>query len=289
LVNKNPEIRLKVAEITLKEKFHPLFRLSTQQSAMISSMGWFEGPVWKWTLAWKQEFSQQEAELMDNLMALLSSHFPVPNQEDSITWKGKKEYSVKAFQQILNMNMEVEVDSVVCSVWMKVVPPKVEFFMWLTLLGKLNTKEKLYQKGILSLEQTSCTFCSAHLESLDHVLLQCSFSWNVWRSIAEYLGQRVVLQATFKQFYSECLSIKWRSKNQKRLWIATIFAVPWRLWMVRNEKIFQQKDLNLDELCHSIKWKVAEWTKTWTTQLPYRVEDLARNFNAIPAMLINQN
>jgi len=121
------------------------------------------------------------------------------------------------------------------------------------------------------------------------VLLQCSFSWNVWRSIAEDLGQRVVLQATFKQFYSECLSIKWRSKNQKRLWIATIFAVPWRLWMVRNEKIFQQKDLNLDELCHSIKWKVAAWTKTWTTQLPYRVEDLARNFNAIPAMLINQN
>jgi len=58
--------------------------------------------------------------------------------------------------------------------------------------------------------------------------------------------------------------------------------------MVRNEKIFQQKELNLAELCHSIKWKVTAWTRTWTNQLSCRAEDLVRNFNALPDMLINQ-
>ena len=183
------------------------------------------------------------------------------------------------------MEMDVEVDSMVCSVWMNLTPPKVEFFMWLTLLGKLNTKEMLYKKGVLSVNQTSCTFCSAQSESLDHVLLQCPFSWKVWSSIADDLGQKLVLHTTFKQFYNACLSVQWRSKCLKKLWISTVFAVTWRLWMVRNELIFQQKELNFAEVCHSIRWKVAEWTRAWKDQLPYKVEDLARNFSALPDML----
>jgi len=86
------------------------------------------------------------------------------------------------------MEMEVEVESLVCSVWMNLVPPKVEFFMWLALLGKLNTKEMVCKKRILLESQISYTFCSSHIESLDHVLLNCSFSWKVWVSIAKELG-----------------------------------------------------------------------------------------------------
>ena len=274
---------------TLKDKFPSLFSLSTQKSAMISSMGWFEGNVWKWTLAWKQELSQQEDELLMQLTELLSGHFPLPNQEDSITWQGKKEYSVKMVQQLMFLDLEVEVDSVVCSVWMKLVPPKVEFFMWLALLGKLNTKERLFQKGIISIDQSLCTFCSACSESLDHVLLQCPFSWKVWCSVTEDLGQKVCIYPTFKQFYTSSLSAQWRSRSQKRLWISILFAIPWRLWMVRNEVIFQQKELSLLEICQSIKWTVAMWTKTWEPQFPYRVEDLARNFNALPELLANRS
>ena len=270
---------------SLKEKFPSLFRLSTQKSAMVSAMGWFEGTLWKWSLAWKKELSQQEAELMANLIDLLSHHFPLPTQEDSITWKGKKEYSAKILQHLLNMEMEVEVDRMVCSVWMKLVPPKVEFFMWLALLGKLNTKEMLYKKGLLSANQTSCTFCGSHLESLDHVLLHCPFSWRVWNSIADDLGQKLVSHSTFKQFYNACLSVQWRSKGLKKIWVSTLFAVSWRLWMVRNELIFQGKELNLAEVYHSIRWRVAEWTRAWKAKPPYKVDDLARNFSTIPAIM----
>jgi len=82
-----------VGNFTLKDKFPSLFRLSTQQSALISSMGWFEGHLWKLALAWKRELAQQEVELVEGLIDLLSAHFLLPNQEDTIHWKGKKEYS----------------------------------------------------------------------------------------------------------------------------------------------------------------------------------------------------
>jgi len=222
---------------------------------------------------------------MADLTKLLADHFPLPNQEDKITWKGKEEYSARVLQQLLYMSMEAEVDNVVCSVWMNLVPPKVEVFMWLTLLGRLNTKERLHRKGVLSANQVACTFCSVQPESLDHVLLQCHISWKVWGSIAEDLGLELIMHPTFKQFYNACLAIQWKRKNMKRIWISTVFAVTWRLWMVRNEVIFQQKEMNITEICHSIKWRVAEWTKAWKDQLPYRVEELARNFSAIPTLL----
>ena len=47
-----------VGNFTLKDKFPSLFRLSTQQTTLISSMGWFEEQLWKWTLAWKRGLVQ---------------------------------------------------------------------------------------------------------------------------------------------------------------------------------------------------------------------------------------
>jgi len=50
-------------------------------------------------------------------------------------------------------------------------PPQVEFILWLALLGKLHTKELMARKGILLANAISCSFCSSHIEDLDHLLL----------------------------------------------------------------------------------------------------------------------
>lgn len=55
--------------------------------------------------------------------------------------------------------------------------------------------------------------------------------------------------------------------------------------MVRNEIILHQKELIFAEVYHSIQWTVAAWIKAWNVQLPYRVEDLARNFSSIPVLI----
>jgi len=38
----------------LKVVFPMLYALSLQQSELIANMGWFEGPLWRWMLAWKR-------------------------------------------------------------------------------------------------------------------------------------------------------------------------------------------------------------------------------------------
>jgi len=138
--------------------FPSLYKVSSQKYALIDNMGWFEGMLWKWTLAWTKEVSQLELHQLDDLMAILSQHYPQQGQEDTILWKGQNNYSVKEFQR--SVSVEIEIDSIVSTVWMNLAPPKVEFLMWLALLGKLNTRQRLHVRGILQEDQSTCTFCA---------------------------------------------------------------------------------------------------------------------------------
>ena len=55
----------------LKEVFLMLFTLSSQQSEIITNMGWFEGHLWRWTLSWKREPLVEEQAQIFTLQELL--------------------------------------------------------------------------------------------------------------------------------------------------------------------------------------------------------------------------
>ena len=60
----------------LKQLFPVLYEVSSQKFYTISSMGWFEGAVWRWTLAWQRELTQTELSLLDALLAVLMQNYP---------------------------------------------------------------------------------------------------------------------------------------------------------------------------------------------------------------------
>ena len=168
-------------------------------------------------------------------------------------WDAKKNYTIKAFQQAVNRGSVY--DSVICKAWMKLGPPKVEFFLWLALLGKLNTKEMLWKKEILQANQLGCPLCSSQseTENLDHLLVHCPISWSIWCTIAEDLGQLTTVPMNFRNHFQEWMSRQWRNIIMRKIWCSALFAVAWSLWLMRNEIIFQQKALNVEILCNLIR------------------------------------
>lgn len=63
-------------------------------------------------------------------------------------------------------------DSTSKSVWIKYIPPKVQFFGWLAWKRRIKTSVFLHRIGILNLSaSTLCIFCKAHNETSEHVLL----------------------------------------------------------------------------------------------------------------------
>jgi len=141
-------------------------------------MGWFEGHTWRWTLSWRRELTLEEQSHFSQLLDLLHCRYPVRNARDGIKWGTKGSFAVKDLISKTNnlINEGTTVDSLVCTVWKNIAPPKVELMLWLALLGKLNTRDMLVKKGILPLHENVCSFCFSQPEDIDHVLLHCQIS-----------------------------------------------------------------------------------------------------------------
>jgi hypothetical protein len=56
-------------------------------------------------------------------------------------------------------------------VWKAAVPPKVKFFFWMELHGRLWTADRRHRHGLQ--QNASCALCDQEDETTDHLLLSC--------------------------------------------------------------------------------------------------------------------
>ena len=156
--------------------------------------------------------------------------------------------------------------------------------VWLALLGKLNTKDLLVRKNVISPDLNHCSFCHTSPETLDHVLLSCSISWAVWTSIAENLGLRLVNHQNFRQFYEWWMCRRFPNTLKKKIHILAFFAIAWSLWSTRNKVVFQNYVYDHLTLYHTVQWRIALWSKLWKEKIPYSTEELVRHFSSFPLL-----
>jgi len=102
--------------------------------------------------------------------------------------------------------------------------------------------------------------------------------------IAAYLGLRLETQQSLRQLYEWWMARYTPNKIRKKLVIVSFFAVTWSLWNKRNMMIFQNQEFDQDTLYHTIKWRIAIWSKAWKDTNPYSTEESVRHFNSIPIL-----
>ena len=68
----------------------------------------------------------------------------------------------------------------VTKAWCKWVPPRVQFTVWLALLRKLHTRDRLVRRNVLNEDQNICPICHREAETDAHLLLQCQYTRPVW-------------------------------------------------------------------------------------------------------------
>lgn len=269
--------------VPLKERYSALFHVSSQREALVVDVGWFEGDTWRWALAWQRVLTEEEQHQVGQLQSMLTQSPMVRGGKDQLCWCDSAEYSVRA---VLKKAWAVgdhgtPVDSLACTVWRKLAPPKVELMVWLALLGRLNTNDLLYHKGMLTVEANRCTFCGNPGESLDHLLVSCQLSWQLWCTFSCELRNPIVIPGTLRQMYDIWMHQR-MIRPRKRYWMLTFFAIVWSLWMLRNGILFKQQAFNMETLVCTIKWRVALWSKAWRDNAPYTAHELARNFPSLP-------
>ncbi|KAL0662481.1 hypothetical protein Bca4012_099318 [Brassica carinata] len=118
------------------------------------------------------------------------------------------------------------------TIWSKGGIPKHNFLAWLFTLNRCPTRDRLINLG-LSVDP-NCMLCNTAPESRDHLLFQCSYSWEVWSQTATRC------QITPPRDWASLLPFMnglTLPKNHKKLillaWQCTIYL----LWSERNSRL----------------------------------------------------
>lgn len=171
-------------------------------------------------------------------------------------------------------------------VWIKFLPPKVQFFGWLAWKYKIKTAVFLQQIGVLPSSASSlCVFCKSQQESLEHVLMHCPLVWRVWSGLLQWWGVSWVIPDSVIGL------LKWWSgypcrKAELRIWRTLPLVTLWSIWKHRNDCFFNASDPNLQELRELILIRLAFWLKAASQEFHFSVSDFLYNISGVRQSLL---
>ena len=141
--------------------------------------------------------------------------------------------------------------------WKTRAPPRVRFFVWLILHGRCWTAERRFRHGL----QTSdtCIICDQSSETMDHLVLGCVFSREVWGILLRrlQLGHLLVVEQPIIDWW-----LKERKTFQKPFrdgFDSFFFLMAWNLWKERNARTFQRVQRSASKLADDVLQELSSW------------------------------
>lgn len=118
-------------------------------------------------------------ELLDNVI--------LSGQRDRWCWciEGSGEFSVASARKFIDSKILVTDQS--STRWNKLVPIKVNVFMWRLGLNKVPTTDNLDKRGI-DVHFLLCPICELKVESVDHLFFVCQMARDIWKKIGQWWG-----------------------------------------------------------------------------------------------------
>lgn len=122
-------------------------------------------------------------------------------------------------------------------VWRASAPPKVKFFFWLALHGRLWMVERRKRHDLQ--QDAACALCDQANESIDHLLASCVFSLEVWHRLFMRVGFQHLCPASDSSLVDWWQLARAQVPNPFRRGFDTlILLVSWELWKECNRRTF---------------------------------------------------
>ncbi|KAK3222417.1 hypothetical protein Dsin_009442 [Dipteronia sinensis] len=114
---------------------------------------------------------------------------------------------------------------------------------------------------IVQVAETECPLCRSSSETVDHLFLHCSWSWEVWSGCMQWWGVNSCPNNLIKDWIEGWNGLC-PSMNRKGVWNILFFTVVWTIWEARNDLVFKAKEANISLSMDWVKFRVAWWFKT---------------------------
>ncbi|MFQ6627826.1 hypothetical protein Gotur_007672 [Gossypium turneri] len=210
----------------LKLEFPRLFRLVRKKGGMVANYS--RNNVFnrvKWSELFTRSLLEREEEMLCRSEDKVNSIELVPGVEDRLCWvhNSNGEFTVRKCYELLIINGGDDIIFAFDKIWKLKVPPRVRSFLWMLAIDRIPTKEFLVKIGR---EQT---ICSSNANLLKDSGIKFSISGRL---------------------------------NGNRLWLISISAACWAVWLARNGLVFEIKMMTMETLIFQSKMRALLWLRT---------------------------
>ncbi|KAJ9536162.1 hypothetical protein OSB04_un000663 [Centaurea solstitialis] len=172
----------------------------------------------------------------------------IKRQDNSWKWVLEADggFLVKSLRKCIDDRTLEEAEKT--TMWSKVVPGKINLFIWRLRIDRLPTRVNLAKRGI-EIQSTACPLCNRSDEHLEHVFLNCSTAkeimahlvswWPKLDSIGNHNSIDELLSGGDRSNWSKFESVKYDSVVRAFLWV---------LWSFRNDRCFNGVIKNIPTL-----------------------------------------
>ncbi|XP_073291031.1 uncharacterized protein [Primulina huaijiensis] len=125
--------------------------------------------------------------------------------------------------------------------------PKQRFLLWLVSHRKLLTRDRL---GYL-LDKSS-VLCNYSAESVSHLFFDCPIARSIWNCIRSWLGMRKRMGTT-AAYLNAFRGVYRGSSALNKMRCVALAATVYHIWNIRNRKIFEDEQPNIEGTILKIK------------------------------------
>jgi hypothetical protein len=143
-------------------------------------------------------------------------------------------------------------------VWKVKSPMEHKFFLWLILQDRCWTSERLQRHGLDN--NGPCAFCVQSPEFIDHLLLYCVFSREVWFKVLRHFGWQGLASALEEKHVGWWLRVCKRVlKARCKAFDSLVALVVPSLWLSRNACVFRHSTPLIVDVVQSVLDQAFQW------------------------------
>ncbi|XP_035544454.1 uncharacterized protein LOC108983424 isoform X2 [Juglans regia] len=232
-------------ERSLERAFPALYNIAINREASIADLCVIAQDSFQWNILFTRANHDWELSIVSEFFSMIYSSERLTTQDDRLQWRGKdsKKFSVKTYYKILVSQGNEYFPWK--SIWKSRVPSKVAFFVWTAALGKILTTDNLRKRGLIVTDW--CYLCKKNGESVDHLLLHCEVTRELWNGIFRRVDVAWVMPAKVVDLLACWKGLK-GSTQVAAAWKMIPLCIMWCIWLERNARCFEDRERSMEEL-----------------------------------------
>ncbi|XP_071719494.1 uncharacterized protein [Rutidosis leptorrhynchoides] len=139
----------------------------------------------------------------------------------------------------------------------KLVPKKLEIFVWRTVPKRIPTRVELDKKSI-DLDSVRCPMCDEDLETVEHDIIFCKFDSEVWARVFNWWKLGNIIDFSIDEVFKDTRPYS-SSIHKSVVWQAVKWVSSYFIWKNRNNKVFGKHSSTSVMLFNEIQCKSYEW------------------------------